>query len=103
MNEHIKPTIRKENPNCIIIHAETNDILIKHLYRYEMKLLTWHINVSISAIVPHNDNLEYHDKVEGINSYLANICKNIDFHFIKHDNIKPESQLDSSKLHLIFL
>ena len=50
--------------------------------------------------MPRNDELEYKKKVEDINSYLANICENIGFHFIKHDNIKPELHLNSSKLHL---
>ena len=42
------------------------------------------INPFISLIVPCNNDLN--EKVGIVNSYLSNICENIGFKYIRHEN-----------------
>ena len=55
-------------------------------------------NPVISLIVSHNDDLN--EKVGILNPYVWNICDNIDFKYIIHDDIRPDIHVNTSKLHL---
>ena len=85
MTDHIKPTIREESPDHIIIHTGTNEIpsektsiqICNDIINFAQSIKDQNIDVSISAIVPRND--DFHDKVNDFNNYLYNICENIGF------------------------
>ena len=109
MVDHIKPTIREEDVDHIIIHIGTNELpnkdktpiqICNDIINLSSSIKDQNIKVTISEIIPRNDNIEYHDKALLVNEYLDNICKNIGFDLIKHNNIKKENHLNAGNLHL---
>ena len=59
---------------------------------------TNHITVSISGILPRNDNFD--NTVAEVNKELSKMCKKEKLLFVDHNNINLETHLDRSKLHL---
>ena len=54
--------------------------------------------VSISGIVPRNDN--FNNKAMEVNKELSKMCNREKLLFLEHNNIKPKTHLNKSKLHL---
>ena len=52
------------------------------------------INPVISLIFPCNDDLN--EKVGIVNSYVSNVCDNIGFKYIRHENIRPNIHVNAS-------
>ena len=106
MCDYVKPTIRNEKVDHIIIHSGTNDLnsdktavqICNEIISLSASIREQNIKVSISGIVPRND--EWNDKAILVNKYLANISKSTGFMFIPHENIRPDIHLNASKLHL---
>ena len=106
MVDYIKPTIRNENPDIIVLHAGTNNLasddtaiqICNDMINLASSIRDKGIKVVLSLIVPRND--EYADKAREVNEHLMNICKSIDIQFIHHENIQPDFHLNGSKLHL---
>ena len=54
--------------------------------------------VSISGILPRNDN--FNNKAMEVNKELSKMCNREKLLFLEHNNIKPKTHLNKSKLHL---
>ena len=109
MVDHVKPTIREDTPDNIILHAGTNDLrsektssqIAKAIIELAMSLKTDENSVIVSSIVPRFDNLN--NKANEVNNRLVHICRERDIPFISHtESIDPSKHLNESKFHLNF-
>ena len=58
-----------------------------------------HCPVSISSIVPRND--EWNNKAQEVNRFLEDMCLNSDINYINNSKaINPRRHLNNSKVHL---
>ena len=65
MHEYVKPTVRDVNPDQIILHCGTNDLnsertatqIVRSITELALSLKSKDSKISISLIVPRNDNL----------------------------------------------
>ena len=55
-------------------------------------------NVTVSGIAPRYGKLN--EKVRPVNRLLRIYCRNMDMHFVGHENINPSKHLNCSGLHL---
>ena len=80
MHDHVKPTVRDFNPDHIILHCETNDLnsertasqIARSIIELVLSLKSKDKKISISLIVPTNDNLN--KKASKINCRLVHMC-----------------------------
>ena len=106
INDHVKPTIRNQEADHIILHTGTNDLssdktpvqICNDIVNLVASIKNKDIKVSIFEIVERNDALN--EKAILVNECLLKICKTIGLPIIKHRNIKPDFRLNQSKLHL---
>ena len=107
MNDYVKPCIRENNPNHIIFHVGTNDILTskdplaiaQSTVDLAKSVMTQDRGVTISGIIPRND--QWNNKVREVNNSLARIFENDNVSFIDHNrSTDPGKNLNNSKLHL---
>ena len=106
MHDHVKPTVRYFNPDHIILHCGTNDLnaertasqIARSIIELALSLKSSDNKISISLIVPRNDNLS--NKASEVNSRLVHMCAERNNPYIDHTNsIQPENHLNESKLH----
>ena len=106
MKDYIKPCIREEHHH-VILHVGTNNLsseqnaerIAKSIVDLAKLSVNDHCSVSISSIVPRND--EWNNKAQEVNSFLKNMCTNIDIDFIDNTKvINARKHLNNSKLHL---
>ena len=104
INDHVKPVIRNQEDDHIILHTGTNDFSSDKTpvqicnVNLAASIKDKDIKVTISELVEQNDALN--EKAVLANEYLSKICKTIGLPIIKHHNIKLEFHLNQSKLHL---
>ena len=106
INDNVKPVIRNQEADHIILHTETNDLssdktplqICNDIVNLAASIKNKDIKVTISEIVERNDTLN--EKAILVNEYLSKICKTIGLTIIKHRNINPDFHLSQSKLHL---
>ena len=106
MKDYIKPCLREENPDHIILHIGTNCLnsdsdserIAKSIIDLSKGIKTDERSVSISAIVIRND--EWNSKASEVNGFLKSMCSNANIDFISHENINPKRHLNNSRLHL---
>ena len=107
MNDYVKPCIRKNNPDHIILHVGTNDIptskdplaIVQSIVDLAKNVMTRDGSVTISGIILRND--QWNNKVREVNDSLARMCENDNISFIDHcKSIDPRKNLNNSKLHL---
>ena len=105
MYDHVKPTVRKFNPSHIALHCGTNDLsserkasqIAKSFIELALSFKSQDNKMSISLIVPRNDNLN--NKASEVNSCLAHTCAERSIPYIDHTNsIQRENHLNESKL-----
>ena len=93
MHDHLKPTVRGFNPDHIILHYRTNDLIskrtatqiVRSIIELALSLKYQDNNVSISLIVPRNANLN-------------NKASEVNIPYIDRTNsIQPENLLNESK------
>ena len=83
MSDHVKPTLRDENPDHVIIHVGTNSLVSDQtaiqmchpIINLAASIRAQNIPVLISGIVPRNDEEELSDKAMLVNEYLSNISQ----------------------------
>ena len=83
LNDHIKPKIQSGEADKIVIHVRASNLasdkismqLCNDIISLAASIQDYNINLIISLIVPHNDDL--HEKAGMVNSYLSNICDSI--------------------------
>ena len=106
MHDHVKPTIRDVNPDHIILHCGTNDLnseqtasqIARSIIELALSLKSKDNKISVSLIVPRNDNLN--NKASEVNCRLVHMCAERNIPYIDHTNsIQPENHLNESKLH----
>ena len=81
MHERLCLNKTRENPDYILIHVGTNDLLarrqpdiiVEDIIQLAMKLKTNSCDVSISNIVARNDH--YMRKASAVNHKLKDLCK----------------------------
>ena len=107
MNDYVKPCIRKNNPDHIILHVGTNDIptskdplaIVQSIVDLAKNVMTQDGSVTISGTILRND--QWNNKVREVNDSLARMCENDNISFIDHcKSIDPRKNLNNSKLHL---
>ena len=77
MKDYVKPCIRENNPEYVILHVGTNELnseltperIAKSIIDVCKNIQTSHRSVSISGIVPRNDN--FNKKATQVNRELS--------------------------------
>ena len=80
MNDYVKPCIRKNNPDHIILHVGTNDIptskdplaIAQSIVDLAKNVMTQDGSVTISGIILRND--QWNNKFREVNDSLARMC-----------------------------
>ena len=106
MKDHVKPCIREDKPDHIILYEGTNELspendaervgksivdLAKSLFENR--------KVTISGIIPRND--QWNNKAEQVNNHLEEMCSSVNMDYIDHfKNFNPRRHLNNSNLHL---
>ena len=106
MKHYVKPCIREKNPNYVIFHVGTNELnselpperIAKSIIDVAKNTQSDSRIVSISGIVPRNDN--FNIKATEVNKELSKMCDKEKLLFLSHSNINPKIHLNKSKLHL---
>ena len=98
--------IIKNKPDCLIIHAGTNDLtnginLLNQAKKIikEVKKVSHNTKIAFSSIITRKDRKNIDKKVLDVNSHLKNYCSQKNIDFIDNNNIKEE-HLGVKKLHL---
>ena len=109
MVDHVKPTLRDDKPDHIILHAGTNDLrtektssqIPNSIIDLTASLKSNGNSVIVSGIVPRFDNLN--NKATEVNIPLVLMCAERNIPFISHsESIDSSKYLNESKLHLNF-
>ena len=107
MKDYVKPCIRENEPDHIILHVGTNNLsseqsperIAKSIVDLAKLSVKDHCSVSISSIIPRND--EWNNKAQEVNSFLKDMCSNSNINFIDNSkSLNPRRHLNNSKLHL---
>ena len=106
MKHYVKPCIREKNPDYVIFHLGTNELsselpperIAKSIINVAKNTQSDSRIVSISGIVPRNDN--FNIKSTEVNKELSKMCDKEKLLFLSHSNINPKIHLNKSKLHL---
>ena len=106
MKDYVKPCIRENNPEYVILHVGTNELnseltperIAKSVIDVGKNIQINHTTVSISSIVPRNDN--FNNKATEVSKELSKMCKKGRLLFVDHSSINPKAHLNRSKLHL---
>ena len=106
LKDYVKPSIRENNPDNIILHVGTNDVLSEKIPQVIAQSIVDlaktvandNFQVTVSSIVPRND--QWSKKVYEVNKVLLNLCKDVNTPFISHSSIDAKRNLNNSKLHL---
>ena len=105
MHDHVKPTMRDVNTDHIILHCGTNDLnsertasqIARSILEPALSLKSKDNKISVSLIVPRNDNLN--NKASEVNCRLVHMCAERNIPYIDHTNsIQPGNHFNDSKL-----
>ena len=105
--DHVKPTIRDDKPDHVILHTVTNYLrsektasqIARSITELAKSLKDNENLVIVSGIVPRNDNLN--NKATEVNNRLLLMSKERKIPFIAHsENNDSNKHLNESKLHL---
>ena len=80
MRDYIKPCLRENSPEHVVLHVETNDLpsvkpadsIARSIITLVPKVIAEKRSVSISSIIPRND--KWNNKVFEANSCLKMLC-----------------------------
>ena len=92
MHDHVKPTVRDFDPDHIILHCGTNDLnseqtasqIARSIIELALSLKSKDNKISVSLIVPRNDNLN--NKASEVNCCLVYMCAEKNIPYIDHTN-----------------
>ena len=107
MKDYIKPSL-KYDPEQILIHIGTNDLrrekepneIAEEIIQLALNIKSDENDVSISAILPRNDELN--EKGMLVNDVLKVKCSEYNIGFMNNDNFKANVHLNNSGIHLNF-
>ena len=103
--DYVKPCIRENNPDHVIIHVGTNDLnspaaperIARSIVDLARNIKTENRSMNISGIVPRNGSLN-NKALEG-NQELLNMFKEAKFDYIDHKNKNLRTHLNKSRLY----
>ena len=106
MKDYVKPCIRENDPDHVILHVGTNKLnseflperIAKSIVDVAKNIKSEKRSVSISGVVPRNDDLN--NKASEVNKELSRMCKKEKLPFLEHSNINPRAHLNKSRIHL---
>ena len=106
MKDYVKPCLRENDPKNVMLYVRTNDLnselpperIAKSIVDVAKNIQSDTRKVSISGIVPRNDN--FNNKAMEVNKELSKMCNRVKLLFLEHSNIKPKTHLNKKKLHL---
>ena len=106
MKDYVKTCIRENNPEFVILHVGTNELnseltpekIEKSVIDVGKNIQTNHRTVSISGVVPRNDNFK--NKATEVNKELFKMCKKEKLLLVDHSNINSKTHMNRCKLHL---
>ena len=107
MKDYVKPCIRENEPDHIILHVGTNNLsseqsaerIAKSIVDLAKLSVKDHCPVSISSIVPRND--EWNNKAQEVNRFLEDMCLNYDINYITNSKaVNPRRHLNNGEVHL---
>ena len=106
MKDYVKPCVRDENQDHIIMHIGTNDLnsqnnperVAKSIVDLAKGMVSQKKKVTVSGIIPRND--KQNKKAEKVNQNLKNMCKISSVGHIDNSSFNPPKHLTNSKLHL---
>ena len=107
MKDYVKTCIRENEPDHIILHVGTNNLsseqkaerVAKSIVDLAKLSVKDHCPVSISSIVPRND--EWNNKAQEVNRFLEDMCLSSNINYINNSKaINPRRHLNNSKVHL---
>ena len=106
MKDYVKPCIRENNPEYVILYVESNELnseltperIAKSVIDVGKNIQINHTTFSISSIVPRNDN--FNNKATEVSKELSKMCKKETLLSVDHSSINPKAHLNRSKLHL---
>ena len=106
MKDYVKPCIRENNPEYIILHVGTNELksdstperIAKSVVDVGKNIQSDNRTVAISSIVPRNDN--FNNKAMEVNKELCKMCEREKLFFVDNSNINPKTHLNGSKVHI---
>ena len=106
MKDYMKPCSREKNLDFVIFHVATNELNSElPLERIAKSIIDVAKNtqldsriVSISGIVPRNDNFNINGTE--VNKELSKMFDKEKFFFLSHSKINPKIHLNKSKVHL---
>ena len=105
MVDHVKPTIRDDKPDHVILHTGTNDLrsektasqIARSITELAMSLKNNHTSDIASGIAPRNDNLN--NKATEVNNRFLRMCKERKILFVAHSEyIDSSKHFNASKL-----
>ena len=99
-------TLVTDKPDCIIVHAGTNDITkginslnsVKKIVK-KVKQTSPNTKVVFSSLITRKDKKDLDKKVQDVNNRLKNYCMQTNLDYIENNKIK-EKHLGNKKLHL---
>ena len=99
-------TLVTDKPDCIIVHAGTNDITkginslnsVKKIVK-KVKQTSPNTKVVFSSLITRKDKKDLDKQVQDINNRLKNYCMQTNLDYIQNNNIKEE-HLGNKKLRL---
>ena len=109
MVDHVKPTLRDDKSDHIILHVGTNDLrtekkasqIAKSIMGLTTSLKNNGNSIIVSGIVPRFGNLN--NKATEVKNYSVLMCEERNIPFISHSkSIDCSQHLNESKLHLNF-
>ena len=88
-------TLVTDKPDCIIVHAGTNDVtkgikflnFVKKIVK-NVKQTSPNTKVVSSSLITRKDNKELDKKVQDVNNRLKNYCMQTNLDYIENNNIK---------------
>ena len=104
--DHIKPILRRKNPDILIVHGGTNDLTsdgetTKNLETINrvIKKISPKTKLVISNCIVRKDMADGPEKVGVLNESLTKMGENMNLEIVEHGNIS-ENNLSKGKLHL---
>ena len=106
MKDYIKPTLRKLDPEHVILHVGTDNLnsplppkeIADGIIDLAKSMKADNRNITISTIIPRGGKLN--NKANEVNNFLMQLCGGCNIPFINQsNNINPHKHLNRSKLH----
>ena len=108
MKDYIKPILRKNSPDEMILHVGTNSLrtctsersCAEEIIDLASAVEQSEVKVTISAIICRSDDVSLAKKAQAVNKIVKRFSSQNGWGFIEHNTIKAQDHLNRSGLHL---